>query len=137
MTSIMKFSEVASLQIGDPLDGGTFAGIVTLKDGAHVAIALLADKPEKDLTWADAMAWAESVDGVIPTRPVATMLYANAKDQFESTWHWTSENLDADTGEKDDASYAWGCYFNYGHQGCSSVSSSGAARAVRLIPLTA
>jgi len=134
-TKSIKFAVVAALALGAPLEGGTFAGVVTLKDGAHVAVVLLADKPEKRLKWADAKAWAESVDGVLPTRPVAALLYANAKDQFESTWHWTSETLDADTGNKDDASCAWSCYFNHGYQFYDHVSSAGAARAVRLIHL--
>ena len=134
-TKTLTFSAVAALALGSPLEGGTFAGIVTLKDGAHVAVVLLADKPDKRLKWADALTWAESIDGVLPTRPVAALLYANAKDQFESTWHWTSDRLDVDTGDKDDASYAWHCGFYVGSQGFSIVSSAGAARAVRLIHL--
>ena len=134
-TKSIKFAVVAALALGAPLEGGTFAGVVTLKDGAHVAVVLLAGKPEKRLKWADAKAWAESVDGLLPTRPVAALLYANAKDQFENAWHWTSETLDADTGDKDDASDAWSCHFYYGSQSYSLVGSDGAVRAVRLIPL--
>ena len=134
-TKSIKFAVVAALALGAPLEGGTFAGIVTLKDGAHVAVVLLSDKPEKRLKREAAKAWVESVDGVLPTRPVAALLYANAKDQFESTWHWTSETLDADTGDEGDASYAWYCYFNSGYQSYFNVSSAGAARAVRLIHL--
>lgn len=135
-TKSIKFALVAALAIGAPLEGGTFAGVVTLKDGAHVAVVLLADKPEKSLKWEAAKAWAESVDGVLPTRPVAALLYANAKDQFERDWYWTSERLDADTGDKDDASYAWYCSFGNGLQDYF-VISAGAARALRLIHLEA
>jgi hypothetical protein len=129
------FAVIAALALGAPLEGGTFAGVITLKDGTHVAVALLADKPGKRLNWADAKAWAEGVDGVLPTRPVAALLYANAKDQFESAWHWTSDRLDADTGDEEDASYAWSCSFGDGDQYYSLTSASGAARAVRLIHL--
>jgi len=134
-TKSIAFAVVATLAIGAPIEGGTFAGVVTLKDGAHVAVVLLANKPDKRLKWAKAMAWAKSVGGVLPTRPVAALLYANCKPEFERTWHWTSETLDADTGSKDDASYAWGCYFGTGSQYYDDVGSTGAARAVRLIHL--
>jgi hypothetical protein len=134
-TKTIKFAVVAALALGAPLEGGTFQGVITLKDGAHVAVVLLAEKPAKRLKWADAKAWAESVDGVLPTRPVAALLYATAKAQFESEWHWTSDRLDADTGDKDDASCAWSCHFSYGNQYYNFTSSAGAARAVRLIHL--
>jgi hypothetical protein len=134
-TKSIKFAVVAALALGAPLEGGTFQGILTLPSGVHVAVVLLAEKPGKDLNWDDAKAWAESIDGELPTRPAAALLYANAKDQFESTWHWTSETLDADTGDKDDASYAWHCGFYSGRQDYNDVSSAGAARAVRLIHL--
>jgi hypothetical protein len=114
-TKTLTFATIAALALGAPLEGGTFAGIITLKDGSHVAIALLADKPAERLKWADAKTWAESVDGVLPTRPVAAMLYANAKDQFEERWHWTSEPVDG--------SYAWMQYFFSGTQNWSTPAS--------------
>jgi hypothetical protein len=129
------FAVIAALTIGAPLEGGTFVGVITLKDGQHVAVALLADKPAKRLPWAEAKAWAETVDGQLPTRPIAALLYANAKDQFEPTWHWTLDELQADTGDEDHDSYAWGCFFSYGYQGDSGKSHAAAARAVRLIHL--
>ena len=81
------------------------------------------------------MKWAEEAGGALPTRPVAALLYANAKDQFDPTWYWTSDTLDQDTGDEDDASFAWYCYFYYGYQYYDHKSAEGAAVAVRVIPL--
>jgi len=136
-TKAIQFAVVAALTIGAPFEGGTFAGVITLKDGTHVAVALLADKPGNRLEWSDAKAWAEGLDASLPTRPVAALLYANAKAQFEPDWYWTADTVDADTGRKSDASYAWSCNFNYGYQYNVHKSYEGLAVAVRLIPLTA
>ncbi len=123
----LTFAAIAALALGSPLEGGTFAGIVTLKDGAHVAVVLLADKPSEELNWADAKKWAESVGGELPTRPAAAMLFANAKEQFEAEWHWTSEAY----------SGSGACFqdFGNGYQTTYRVGSNSCARAVRMIPL--
>lgn len=115
--------------LGGDLDGGVFIGLTTAKDGKHYAVALLADKPEGDLTWKKAIAWAESVGGALPSRPVAALAFATAKDQFEPTWHWTADEYDG--------SYAWYQGFNYGSQFYVPKSDELRARAVRLIQLTA
>jgi len=134
--------QIASISIphlpalGAELDGGLFAGITTTVSGQHAAIVLLPAKPEKRLTWAQAISWAEQAGGQLPTRPVAAQLYATLKPQFEEVWHWTVDQMQDDIGEEG-ASYAWYCTFGYGNQGCSHKSYEGLARAVRLIPLTA
>jgi len=111
-----------------PLAGGTYCGVIT-HDGKPSAVVLLPDRPAKRLTWQKAMEWAASVDGQLPTRPAAALLYATARDQVEPKWHWTSET----EGE----SYAWICGCNYGSQGYLNRGAEGCAVAVRLIPLTA
>lgn len=100
--------------LGAALEGGTFAGLTTRKDGTHCAVVLLPEQGT-DLTWKKAMNWAKKIDAELPTRPVAALLFANVKDKLQPRWHWTSE--------EDDASYAW--------------RHEGSAVAVRLIPLTA
>jgi hypothetical protein len=126
-TKSIKFAVVAALALGAPLEGGSFQGILTLPSGAHVAIVLLADKPDEELNWAAAKKWAESVGGELPARPAAAMLFANAKGQFEPEWHWTSEAYSG--------SYAWIQYFGGGHQSTYHVGLGNCARAVRMIPL--
>ena len=124
-------------QLGQPLDGGTFRGVITDRDGTHHAVVLLDVKPDSRMAWKDAKAWADGVGGRLPSRPVAALLYANAKELFEATWYWTADELHADTGDEDDASYAWGCHFSLGIQSSLRKGASCAAVAVRLIPLTA
>ena len=122
----MKFNDLPAL--GTQLDTGIFAGLTTRKDGAHCAVVLLSEQGEK-LTWKKAMNWAAKQGGELPSRPVAAMLFANAKDQLKPVWHWTSE--------EDGASAAWFCDFDYGLQYNGHKSYEGSAVAVRLIPLTA
>lgn len=110
-----------------PLDGGTFCGVITLPNGQHCAVVLIDERPSQRLTWPKAMAWAESVGGRLPSRPIAAMLYSLAKNLIAAGWYWT------DDAEDDD--YAWCCYFSYGHHYCTRQLRKGAAVAVRMIPL--
>ncbi|WP_422097522.1 DUF1566 domain-containing protein [Variovorax sp.] len=114
--------------IGARLEGGTFAGVISLPDGKHVAVILLPGKGE-ELDWKAATAWAEKHGGELPSRPVAALLYANVKAELTPDWHWTNEAFGA--------SCAWTCYFDSGYQGNHRESCEGSAVAVRLIPLTA
>lgn len=127
---ITQVSLAALPALGAPLDTGIFAGLTTRKDGTHCAVVLLPDQTE-DITWMKAVAWAEKLNAELPTRPVAALLYANVKAQLKPDWHWTSETHELE------ASYAWGCYFDYGYQTISHESYEGSAVAVRLIPITA
>ena len=122
----MNLSDLPPL--GQPLEGGLFYGLTTTPDGQHCAVVLLADKPDATLPWKKAMAWAKKLKAALPSRPVAALLFANAKAQFEPGWHWTADELDG--------SYAWGQYFDYGFQGSAHKSCEGRARAVRLSHLT-
>lgn len=123
-------------KLGAALDEGTFQGVITSKDGTHAAVVLLGDKPVHRMTWDGAKAWAEGIGGQLPSRPISALLYANAKALFQRTWYWTQDELQADTGDEEDASCAWYCYFYYGDQSFSHKGAEGAAVAVRLIPLT-
>jgi hypothetical protein len=113
--------------IGTDFKGGTFAGLTTRQDGTHCAVVLLPEQVENH-TWKQAMNWAQKLGAELPNRPVAALLFANAKDKLKPHWHWTSEEYDA--------SFAWFCYFDFGHQGYGRKSYEGSAVAVRLIPLT-
>jgi len=123
MTPSISLSTLPDL--GAALHGGTFAGLTTRKDGSHCAVVLLPDQGT-DLTWKTAVNWAQKLDAELPSRPVTALLFANVKDQLRPKWHWTSESYDA--------SFAWGCDFYDGYQ--YNYHESGAAVAVRLIPLT-
>ncbi len=130
MSTPLKSIPFASLPAmhGD-LDGGTFFGVTSRKDGMHCAAVLLPAKAEKPLAWKPAIAWAKKQGGELPSRPVAAMLFANLKDKLTPDWHWTSE--------EDGAAYAWHCYFSSGDIYFYRKSYEGSAVAVRLIPITA
>jgi hypothetical protein len=125
-TTTIAFKDLP--KVGEALSGGTFAGILTQADSSHVAVVHLNAWGE-NLTWKKAIAWAKKQGGVLPTRPVAALLYANLKAKLQQRWHWTSE--------EDDASYAWLCGFDFGGQGSTRKSYDGCAVAVRLIHITA
>jgi hypothetical protein len=114
--------------LGQPMETGTFVGLTTRPDGTHCAVVLLPSEAEK-LRWPDAVKWAEEQGGELPSRPVAALLFANAKDQFKQAWYWT--------GEEDGSSCAWNQRFNYGYQFNDDKSAQLRARAVRRFPLSA
>jgi hypothetical protein len=126
-TATLSFASLPAL--GAELEGGIFAGVTTLPTGQHAAVILLPNKAQERMTWQQSMAWADEVGGQLPSRPVAALLYANAKAQFEPDWHWTNEEYGA--------SYAWLCHFRNGAQSYRHKSYEGCARAVRLIHLAA
>ena len=116
--------------IGAPLKGGCYAGATTKPDGTLYAVVLLPAQGA-DLNWEAAKTWAAEQGGELPSRPVAALLFANAKAQLRPRWHWTNET------DEDDASYAWYCYFASGYQNLYHKSYDGSAVAVRLIHVTA
>ncbi|ODU10095.1 MAG: hypothetical protein ABS84_04285 [Rubrivivax sp. SCN 71-131] len=117
----MHYSALPAL--GQPLEGGIFCGLTTLPDGTHHAVVLLPDKPDKVLTWKQAMAWAKKLKASLPSRAVSALLFATRKADFEPAWHWTCEEFDG--------SYAWNQDFDNGYQDDYRKSFAGRARAVR------
>jgi len=104
--------------------GEHYAGVVLDAQGQHLHhLVLMAAAPDGELNWAAAMAWAESVGGVLPTRKEQALLFANCKQHIEAGWHWSSEQAGA--------SYAWCQYFSYGYQGYLHKGAELRARAVR------
>ena len=122
----IRFTDLPTL--GAPFEGGTFIGITTQPDGTHHAVALLPDQGS-NLTHPQAVVWAEALGATLPTRPIAALLFANAKDQLRDEWHWCMETSGA--------SYAWSCDFHDGRQGDDHKCFEGSAVAVRCIPLSA
>lgn len=113
-------------KIGTELEGGIFAGIVADETEDYALILLPATT--QPLNWNDAVKWAKSVGGNLPTCSEQAILYGNLKKEFEPRWYWTCEQ-DAD----DDVSYAWVQYFYDGNQGYDPKSYEYRARAVRRI----
>ncbi len=110
--------------------GERYAGPVLDAEGRiKHHLVLLPHRPESRMTWDAAKAWAESVGAQLPDRQEQALLFANCKPHLQSGWHWSSQE------HEEDASYAWGCFFNYGGQLNGSKSFECSAVAVRrLIP---
>lgn len=126
-TAVQK---LALPKIGTPYKGGIYAGIIAGKDGApDYHLALLPAKSDKDLNWKDAMEWAKTNGGDLPTRREQSLLFANCQDHFEKQWHWSNAQ------HADYSGYAWLQNFNYGSQYYNRKSCEARARAVRRIYL--
>lgn len=92
-------------------------------------LVLLPARPERRLSWQNAMAWAEGIGAQLPDRQEQALLYANCKPHLQPGWHWSCKE------DEEDASSAWYCYFYDGGQSDYLKSFEGWAVAVRrLIP---
>jgi hypothetical protein len=118
------------MKIPELNEGEIYAGLSRDPDtGAWHHLVLLPDLPDKDLAWQEAIDWAKSVGGELPTRWESALLYANARDHIDdSYWHWIS------TPFAGDERYAWSQLFGYGNQGYDHKDYAGLARAVRRVP---
>lgn len=113
--------------IGQPFQGGIFAGVSRGEDGQPDApLILLPDRPKVKLTWADAKAWAEGLgDGArLPTRFESALLYAHLHNQMNTDdYHWTNTpDSDGDV---------WVQHFDSGYQGSIHKDNELLAVAVR------
>lgn len=102
-----------------------YAGIVLGEKDYH--LFLKTAKPSKNLTWQEAMGWADIVGGSLPTRQEQAILYGNLKHEFESGWQWSNEQHD------NYSDYAWMQGFGYGTQDYHHKSYESTARAVRRV----
>ncbi|MBH2020065.1 MAG: hypothetical protein I8H91_11085 [Burkholderiales bacterium] len=116
-----------------PGHGGIYCGVSRGEDGQPDAhIVLLEAIPATNLSWENAVKWAEGLgNGArLPTRFESALLYANLHDKLEKEyWNWT--------GTQFSASSAVYQFFGYGGQGNSDKKSKARARAVRLVQLSA
>ena len=113
------------------LEGEIYAGLILGKNGVpDYHLFLRPEKPEKTLSWADAMAWAKSIGYELPTRRDARLLTINCYDSFDvDKWYWTS------THDAHDDGYAWMQVFDNCTQYTTRQSDTGSARAVRRVYL--
>ena len=107
----------------------TYAGVL-LQDGkpSHHLVLL---PGETTTTWPNAIAWAKTHGGELPTRKEQALLFANAANAFTQTWYWSSEeHVDPGT-----ANYPWIQNFTNGRQDTTHQSTHSTARAVRRVPI--
>ena len=111
-----------------PRPGERYAGIVLVEGKPSHHLFLLDEKPKSKLAWKDAIAWAESVGGVLPERFEAALLYANLQDQFEtSAYYWTATQYSG--------AYAWVQHFYGGIQDYRCKGREFLCRAVRRLEI--
>jgi hypothetical protein len=112
-------------------DGEVYAGLSRDPDtGAWHHLVLLPATTDKDLKWQEAIDWAKSVGGELPTRDESALLYANVRDQIDQDyWYWTS------TPHASEPCWAWTQTFDFGIQNDFHKDYHTRARAVRRIPI--
>lgn len=105
--------------------GERYAGAVLKNDGSvDYHLIKLPAEPDDDMSWRDAMDWAESVGGKLPDRREMRLLQANLGATLKTSgWGWLEET----NGE----SCAWYCTFYGGGVDYTYRSSEGSAVAVR------
>ncbi len=114
----------------DLAPGEHYAGAVLDANGEHMHhLVLMAARPDAEVTWKDALEWAEQAGGALPTRQEQALLFANCKPHLQPRWHWSCEE------REENASYAWYCYFSNGRQYDCLKSYEGSAVAVRYIKI--
>lgn len=111
--------------------GEHYAGLVLKDDGTPSHhLVLMAERPDRRLTWEGAKDWASMIGGALPTRREQSLIYAHCRAHIaQHEWHWSSETYEGD------ASYAWGCNFTDGYQTNYRKSYAACAVAVRRIPI--
>lgn len=105
--------------------GELYAGLMTGADGTPLHHLILLPGDASGVTYEEAMAFASNAGGVLPQRAEQAILYGNAKEEFEATWYWSSEQ------HASDCERAWGQQFANGFQDSDSKSVLLRARAVR------
>ena len=110
--------------------GEQYAGLVLKDDGTPSHhLVLMAERPDKRLSWEGAKNWASKIGGALPTQREASLISAHCRSHTTPAWHWLSETYGGD------ASYAWVCYFDTGNRDISRKPSESCAVAVRRIPI--
>ena len=110
------------------VEGEVWVGISLEGEPHHVI--LLSATPDKDLKWQEALAWAKSVGGELPTRREQSVMFGNRREgQYQNRWYWSCEQ----SAGNDD--YAWVQGFYYGGQSYDRNDTHNRARAVRRVPI--
>ena len=109
--------------------GGIVMGVMAGENEAPDYLLLdLGVEPDKDVNWKEALDWAKSVGGELPTRREQAQLFSNRRNgQYQSRWYWSCE------AHADEPTWAWYQGFYDGHQYGSHEASHGRARAVRRV----
>lgn len=116
------------LQIPPLAEGEIYIGAIGDNNGDVYHVILLPGN-NNHTTFADALEWAKSIGGDLPTRVEQAMLWGSRKGEFNKNWYWSNESNHFDSNS------AWYQSFGYGVQRTSLKTLELRARAVRRVPL--
>jgi hypothetical protein len=106
-------------------EGEDYAGLVFDAETGEPSHHLILLPGEFKGGWQQALDWAASIGGELPTRQEQSFLFAQLKRLFSGDWHWSCAQCSSGV--------AWAQYFRGGTQhGVFKVTSS-RARAVRRV----
>ena len=124
-----KVAAVTTISLPVLNEGEHYAGIALNADGVPTHHLILLPGELESGTWNEAKGWAKKQGGELPTRQEQSLLFANAKQHFESSWYWSGEKYASGSDS------AWNQNFLNGFQISGHEDSSDRARAVRRLPI--
>jgi len=119
-----KQPEVTTITLPELANGEVYAGIILENGKPSHHLILLPGEAER-VTWSQAKEWATKQGGELPSRREQSLLFANAKDEFNPEWYWSAEHPSVSSV------YAWFQFFTNGYQTWGHKRSNYRARAVR------
>lgn len=111
-------------------EGEVYIGAIIGADGEGHHIILLSEHPKERMTWKEAMDWAQSVGGDLPTRIEQALLFDQKNAEFDTDWYWSNAQHAVQ------ANYAWYQCFRRGYQDYDHEILTLRARAVRRVQFT-
>ena len=121
--------EQKTIILPDLNEGEFYAGLILKEDGSP-DYHLIGLPGELEATnHADAVAWAKSTGGDLPTCRELNLLRANARQHFKDSWYWSNEQHAAYS------SSAWFQRFAHGSQTIVDKVNKLRARAVRRLSI--
>jgi len=109
--------------------GERYAGLVLGENGEAGHHLILLPGEAESVDWHAAVKWACEQGGVLPTRREQSLLFANLKGEFQSSYYWSCQQHEKETG------WAWYQGFVSGHQTNGLKTYALRARAVRRLVL--
>jgi hypothetical protein len=116
-----------TIQLPELHEGEKYAGFTLDENGNAKEHVVLLPGDAGDVTWDQAMAWAQEQGGELPTRQEQSLLFANLKSQFEPTWYWSNTQYSP--------YHAYGQRFDDGYTYYLSKHYKCRARLVRRLPI--
>ncbi|CAB3730429.1 DUF1566 domain-containing protein [Paraburkholderia rhynchosiae] len=106
-----------------------YAGLIVGENGEPDYHLVLLPGEAESMDWVAAGKWAQEQGGALPTRREQSLLFANLKSEFQSSYYWSGEQHEKESG------WAWCQTFSTGGQLNGHKYHALRARAVRRLIL--